>query len=127
MSTEKDAMKKAVAWEPGVPDIEYRTRALGFAIAEGSDATASDIVRDAAEFEEYLRNGHKTKSAPEETTVAIPRYRLNGWDTGKGLSGAEWRAYIEALPAGEFATTLLALADGIDQCDRTGMWAPNRK
>lgn len=61
--------------------------------------------------------------APEETAVSIPRYILNGWSNGKNLSGADWRAYIEALPAGEFATTLLSLADAIDRCDGTGLWA----
>lgn len=56
------------------------------------------------------------------TSVVIERRLLDGWDTGKGLSGAEWRAWIESLPAGEFATTLLSLADAIDRTDRTGLY-----
>lgn len=62
---------------------------------------------------------------PPRTSVVIERRLLDGWDTGKGLSGAEWRAYIESLPAGEFATALLSLADAIDRADRTGLYAHN--
>ena len=55
--------------------------------------------------------------------VVIDRKKLEGWPTTPPLTGSDWRAFAESLPAGEYASTLLFLADGIDEADGTGWFA----
>lgn len=60
---------------------------------------------------------------PEAAVVTIPRAHLEGWPTTPPLTGTDWRNFAESLPASEFATTLLLVADGIDRADGTGWYA----
>jgi hypothetical protein len=47
--------------------------------------------------------------------VVIPRKRLEGWHNTPPLAGSDWRKFAESLPASEYATTLLAVADAMDE------------
>lgn len=55
------------------------------------------------------------KHALGANDVVIPRARLEGWHNTPPLSGADWRAFAESLPASEQATALLAVADALDR------------
>lgn len=70
-----------------------------------------------------LRKTVRAMNENETTNVSIPRKQLAGWPTTPPLTGTDWRNFAESLPASEFATTLLFVADGIDKADGTGWYA----
>jgi len=49
------------------------------------------------------------------SNVVIDRRLLEGWADSSPLTGADWYKFAESLPASEFATALLAVADAMDQ------------
>lgn len=50
-----------------------------------------------------------------EAKVVLKRAQLEGWSNTPPLTGSDWRKFAESLPASEYSTTLLAVADALDQ------------
>lgn len=46
--------------------------------------------------------------------VKLSRTNLEGWHDTPPLTGSDWRAFAESLPASEYATALLSVADAMD-------------
>jgi len=67
-----------------------------------------ELARDAADEIEALGYFKAT------SVVTVPRQRLEGWHNTPPLTGDDWRKFAESLPASEYATTLLFVADAMD-------------
>lgn len=62
----------------------------------------------------------KTPTYDEHTAqakVVLKRAKLEGWSNTPPLTGDDWRKFAESLPASEYATTLLSVADAMDEHD----------
>lgn len=100
-----------VAWE----SVDKRTQ--GYFMSEARtalDAAAPHILAGANAALEIAGAALKLEINRGRDAVKVPRKNLEGWHDTPPLTGADWRALAESLPASEYATALLYIADAMD-------------